>query len=238
VGVFNGDDPQVRAMLDRNYPRTRLMVTQHEVPGARLCASHVQMRADGLHFDVRDTETGAEQALYAPLYGETNVTNILMAAAVALHLGMSLEEIAARAATLEPAEHRLVRRVLPNGTVVIDDAYSANPVGTKAALEVLKLHTQSRHRVVVSSGMFELGPAQEQENYRLGQRIAAAATDVILIGAKQVAPLKAGLLAGQFPADRLHVVETLREAMALYPTILQPGDTLLVLTDLPDTYAS
>jgi UDP-N-acetylmuramoyl-tripeptide--D-alanyl-D-alanine ligase len=238
VGIFNGDDPQVRAMLDRHYPQTRLMVTQHEVSGARLSASHVQMLADGLHFDLKDSQTGAQQALYAPLYGETNVTNILMAAVVALHLGLSLEEIAARAATLEPAEHRLVRRVLPNGTVVIDDAYSANPVGTKAALEVLSLHTQSRHRVVISSGMFELGSAQEQENYQLGQRIAAAATDVILIGVQQVAPVKAGLLAAKFPVDRLHVVETLNEAMALYPTILGPGDTLLVLTDLPDSYAS
>ena len=75
---------------------------------------------------------------------------------------MSLEEIAPRVATLQPAEHRLVRRVLPDGTVVIDDAYSANPVGTKAALDVLgACTTQSRHRIVVSSGMFELGAAHE-----------------------------------------------------------------------------
>ena len=89
--------------------------------------------------------------MYAPLYGETNVTNILMAVAVAVHLGMSLAEIAPRVGSLEPAEHRMVRRVLPDGTTVIDDAYSANPVGTAAALEVLRLHEHSAppHRHLV-----------------------------------------------------------------------------------------
>jgi len=238
AGIFNGDDPLVRAMIERNHPQTRLMVTQKGVPGARLEAQQVRMEADGAHFHVLDHETGAQADFYAPLYGETNVTNILMASVVAVYLGLSLEEIAGQVATLQPAEHRLVRRVLPDGTVVIDDAYSANPVGTKAALEVLALHTSSRHRIVISSGMFELGTASEQENHLLGERMAKAATDVILIGQKQAEPVKAGLLAQQFPADRLHVVNSLDEAITIYRGILQSGDTLLMLTDLPDTYAA
>lgn len=236
AGIFNGDDPLVRAMTERGHPQTRLIVTQTGLPGARIAATNVQTLADGLHFNVTDSQSGECQRFYAPLYGETNVTNILMATAVAVHLGMSLAEIARQVATLQPAEHRLVRRALADGTVIIDDAYSANPVGTKAALDVLKLQ-EGQRRIVISSGMFELGALADQENRKLGENMAAAATDVILIGPKQTAAVRDGLLGAGFPAERVHTVESLDEAIAIYRGILQPGDALLMLTDLPDTYA-
>jgi UDP-N-acetylmuramoyl-tripeptide--D-alanyl-D-alanine ligase len=242
VGVFNGDDPVVREMSTRGYPDTRLVVTQKDttsVPGARLVASNVRMTPDGLDFDVTDTQTGEQRAMHTPLYGEHNVTNILMAAAVAHHLGMSLAEIAMRTTTLQPAEHRLIRRVMPDGTIMIDDTYSANPVGTKTALDVLALEKSrpDTRRVVVSSGMFELGPRYEEENRKLGQRMADIATDVILIGAAQTKPVSEGLKSGSFPPDHVHIVSTFNEAVPIYKNLLRPGDALLMLTDLPDTYA-
>jgi UDP-N-acetylmuramoyl-tripeptide--D-alanyl-D-alanine ligase len=223
-------------MTERGYPNTRLMVTQKGEPGARITATNVRMAADGLHFEISDTVKGGCVTVYAPLYGETNVTNILMATAVAVHLGMPLSDIARQVATLQPAEHRLVRRMLPDGTVIIDDAYSANPVGAKAALEVLGLQAGA-HRIVISSGMFELGAVAEQENRKLGERMADAATDVILIGPKQTGAVRDGLLKAGFPPDRMHTVDTLEEAIAIYRGMLLPGDALLMLTDLPDTYA-
>lgn len=237
VGFFNGDDPAVRKMAGRGYPQTAIMVTKAGVPGAQIEALNVRMTAEGLDFDVRDNRTDETRSMHTPLYGDHNVTNILMATAVAHHLGMSLAEIGMRVTTLEPAEHRLIRRVLPDGIILIDDTYSANPVGTETALGVLALHKESPHRVVVSSGMFELGAVSEQENRKLGQRIADVATDAILIGATQTKAVKEGLVNCNFPLDHLHVVATLNEAVEIYRGILRPGDALLMLTDLPDTYA-
>jgi UDP-N-acetylmuramoyl-tripeptide--D-alanyl-D-alanine ligase len=239
LGVFNADDPNVRGMADRGYPSQRLLITRQDAPGAQLAATNVRLTADGLDFDVCDNQTGEWRSMHAPLYGEHNVTNILMAIAVARHLGLSLAEIALRVATLEPAEHRLHRRVMPGGVILIDDAYSANPVGTKTALDVLALQTSQpgARRVVVSSGMFELGPLHEAENRKLGERIAQVATDVILMGAAQTRPVVEGLHSQSFPPDHLHVVDTLAEAVAIYRPLLRPGDALLILTDLPDTYA-
>jgi UDP-N-acetylmuramoyl-tripeptide--D-alanyl-D-alanine ligase len=85
--------------------------------------------------------------------------------------------------------------------------------------------------------MFELGPLHEEENRKLGERIAAVATDVILIGAAQTRPVQDGLHRANFPPDHLHVVNTLNEAVAIYRPLLRAGDALLILTDLPDTYA-
>ncbi|PJF37448.1 MAG: hypothetical protein CUN49_00050 [Candidatus Thermofonsia Clade 1 bacterium] len=237
VGFFNGDDPHVLAMAERGYPQTRIVISQKGAPCARFEALDVRFSAEGTAFTVRDNASGATCELFMPLYGETNVTNALMAIAVAAHLGMPFDEIAPRVATLQPAEHRLVRHQLPDGTVILDDAYSANPVGTKAALDVLALHKGSRRRIVISAGMFELGEQAEAANRALGAHMAATATDIILIGAHQTAAVREGALAAGFPSERLRTVANLEEATAYYRSILQPGDALLMLTDLPDTYA-
>jgi UDP-N-acetylmuramoyl-tripeptide--D-alanyl-D-alanine ligase len=238
VGFFNGDDPHVLAMAARGYPQTRIIISQRGAQGARFEALDVRFSAEGTAFTVRDNADGAACEMFMPLYGETNVTNVLMAIAVAAHLGISLTEIAPRVATLQPPEHRLVRRQLPDGTVIIDDAYSANPIGTKAALDVLALHTHSARRIVISSGMFELGAQAEAANRALGAHMAKTATDIILIGAQQTAAVREGALAAGFPPERLRVVANLEEATAYYRSIAQAGDTLLMLTDLPDTYAA
>jgi UDP-N-acetylmuramoyl-tripeptide--D-alanyl-D-alanine ligase len=127
--------------------------------------------------------------------------------------------------------------VTTSGITIINDAYSANPAGVVHALRTLSLHTSGR-RLLITPGMVELGPMMESENRKLGEIAAQHATDVILVGARQTDPVKAGLLAANFPTERLHVVETLAESVTWYEANLKPGDTVLFLNDLPDTYSS
>ncbi len=243
VGVFNWDNPYVRQMAERGHPATRLTVSRevdpaHAPPGdPRFIAFDIQETLDGLSFTVADRETGASEHFVTPLLGLHNVTNLLLATAVAVHEGMPLRDIARRVRTLQPAESRLARQVTPQGITIINDAYSANPVGVVHALRVLSLH-QTGRRLLITPGMVELGPMMESENYKLGEIAAQHATDVILIGAKQTDPVRAGLLAAGFPADRLIVTDTLAEAVTWYQNHLSAGDTVLFLNDLPDTYSS
>lgn len=241
AGVFNWDNPHVRAMLERGYPATRLGVSREVDPanapdGVRFVASDISETLDGLRFTVTDTETKAREEFATPLLGIHNVTNLLLAAAVAVHEGMSLREIALRVRTLQPAESRLTRQTTAQGITIINDAYSANPVGIVGALRVLSLY-QTGRRLLITPGMVELGTLMESENRRLGEIAAAHATDVILVG-RQTAPIREGLLAAGFPADRLQTVDTLAESIQWYQNNLSAGDTVLFLNDLPDTYSS
>jgi len=238
VGVFNWDNVYTRSMYERGYPETRIAVTWENADHAtqlRFSAQNIAITPDGMAFDVVDNLTGEKQRIQSPVIGQHNVTNILLAAAVARHLGMSLNEIALRAASLEPAEHRLQRKTLPGGITVIDDAYSANPVGARNALNVLALHTTGR-RILITPGMVELGPLQTSENEELGRFAASRCTDVVLVGIEQTKPIARGLHAAGFPADRLHVYDTRDEAIAWFNRELREGDTVLFLNDLPDTY--
>lgn len=240
LAVFNMDNAYVRDMAARGYPEQRLGVSKTAdpaapPPGLDLIASDVRETLDGLRFMLTDVRSSAQVPVETPLLGGHNVTNLLLAAAVALHEGMTLPEIARRARTLQPAESRLVRQTTAAGITIINDAYSANPVGIVGALDVLALHKSGR-RLLITPGMVELAERHEVENRRLGELAAARATDVILVGSGRTAPIRDGLLGAGFPADRLLTVETLGEAVQWYEGHLVAGDAVLFLNDLPDTY--
>jgi UDP-N-acetylmuramoyl-tripeptide--D-alanyl-D-alanine ligase len=243
LGVFNWDNLYVRAMYEKGYPQNRIAVSREADPanipanGPRFIASDVSEDLGGLHFTVTDTQSSETERFETPLLGQHNITNLLLATAVAVHEGTPLKDVARRVRTLQPAESRLVRQVSPEGITIINDAYSANPAGVVSALQVLSLH-QNGKRLLITPGMVELGPMMEAENRKLGEIAAAHATDVILVGRQQTEPIKAGLKARGFPAEHLQVVDTLAESVAWYKANLKAGDTVLFLNDLPDTYTS
>lgn len=150
---------------------------------------------------------------------------------------MTLREVARRVTTLTPAESRLVKQVTTDGITILNDGYSANPVGSISALRTLGLHTSGK-RLLITPGMIELADQHVRENHALGVQAAAYATDVILVGATQTTPIRIGLMSAGFPKERLLVVETLSEAIAWYQDNLRAGDTVLFLNDLPDTYSA
>lgn len=240
VGIFNWDNDYVRRMMAKGHPQTRIGVSKTADPAnppaeVRLIASDITESLEGLSFTVTDTQTRQSEPFVVPVSGEHNVTNLLCALAVGLNAGMTLKALAARARMLKPSEARLVTQQTAQGITVINDAYSANPIGARSALRALSLHTTGR-RVVITPGMVELGELMEPENRKLGEFMADHATDVILVGVARTRPLAEGLKSAGFPSERLLAVERLSEAIAWTQANLQPGDTVLYLNDLPDTY--
>ncbi len=241
VGIFNWDNPYVRAMYERGYPSTRIAVSRNialedvEKDGPRFIASDIEETLNGLSFTVHDTQIGNQEAFTTAVVGEHNVTNILLATAIAVNQGMTLTDVAFQVRMLQPAESRLVRQTTAQGITIINDAYSANPVGVVSALKVLAMHNSGR-RLLITPGMVELGNLHDQENRKLGQVAAKYATDIILVGEQQTHPIKLGLEDSNFPPDHVQVVDTLSEAINWYQQNLKSGDTVLFLNDLPDTY--
>lgn len=240
VVVFNWDNPHIRGMMTRNYPQTRIGVSQtlalEDAPAdVRFVATDVSESLTGLRFTVHDRSTGESMAYETNVVGIHNVSNILLAVAVGVQQGMNMREIGMRVRALKPAESRLTQQVTASGITIINDAYSANPEGVVSALRVLGLHDTGR-RVLITPGMVELGTLQETENYKLGQLSATYATDIILVGRGQTRPIYDGLQNVNFDESRLQVVDELRQAMAWIEQNLKAGDTVLFLNDLPDTY--
>ncbi len=192
-------------------------------------ASDITVDSHGCQFTL--TAPDGESCRYTTrLLGVHNIQNLAGCMAVAHKLGVSLREMVYPVRMLKPVEHRL--QLLPNG--FIDDAYNANPAGFRSALDTLACFTCQR--VLVTPGMVELGERQDALNRELGEYAATRCDYAVLVGEKQAPPLKEGLLAGGFPADRLYVAKNLQDGLT-WVNCLTKGERIVLLeNDLPDNF--
>ena len=232
VSFFAADGGEV----DKLYERAKGKKYRAGLKGALLDmrADDVEVSYAGSTFVLRNS-LGEKITCTTRLLGRHNIQNIVLACSVARQLGLTMEQIACGVSKIQPVEHRLQLIPGANGVTVIDDAFNSNPVGAKAALDVLS-GFPGRH-VVVTPGMVEQGEQEDEINRSFGAQMAYACDVAILIGKKHTAPIVEGLLNGGMAQDMIYVVNSLDEATAILGQIGQPGDTVLFENDLPDNYS-
>ena len=230
LAVFLHDD----AIVTRLYEKTGKPKLLAGREGADAWAENVAVSPAGCTFDLC-LKGWDPIPCHTILLGEHNVRNILMAALVARHLGLSREQIARGVGQLKPVEHRLQLLKTPGGIGVIDDAFNTNPRSSKEALKVLAAFPGKR--IIVTPGMVELGPEEDRYNEEFGQAMAEAVDVAILVGKKHTAPIQQGLVDGGFPPAQIHTVNSLNEAVEIVNGIIRPGDTVMYENDLPDHYS-
>lgn len=149
-------------------------------------------------------------------------------ALAALHaydaLGLPLERAGEGAAQIAFSRWRGEELPLEGGGLLINDAYNANPVSMRAALEHLADRSGSRRRIAVLGDMAELGPDAPRYHREIGRFASQTGVDVLLA----VGPLAAHYLEGQTGIPAAVHVAGVPEALAALEDVLQPGDCVLV----------
>ncbi len=194
------------------------------------CVSDVVADCGGTQFTL--TLGGKSARVRTKLLGTHCAYNIGLAAQLAYESGVSLADIAAAAEGLDFVEHRLQLTSL-NGINILDDGYNANVKGARAALDVLR--SFGGRKLVVTPGIVELGILEEGENREFGKLLAGLDL-VILVGDTLVAPVKEGYAEAGGDPEKLLLRATLKDAQAELKNVLERGDTVLFLNDLPDIY--
>jgi UDP-N-acetylmuramoyl-tripeptide--D-alanyl-D-alanine ligase len=191
-------------------------------------ATRVELRGlNGTAAHVR-TPSG-ELQLETPLLGLGNLSNVLAAIAVASHYRVPIEDIAQRAARLEPAYHRGELLRLPGGITLIDDSYNSSPAALKRALEIIASATGSARKAAVLGEMLELGAHATRLHEECGRAAAAAGLDLLVTvgGAASGAMADAAVSKGMAPSAVVHVGS--KEAAAdIALRRIRPGDLVLV----------
>ncbi|MBE5783392.1 MAG: UDP-N-acetylmuramoyl-tripeptide--D-alanyl-D-alanine ligase [Clostridiales bacterium] len=222
------------AIVTKLYEKTQKPKAIAGKENGDVWAENVQVSSEGSHFTLRIKGWEPIECT-APLLGEHNIRNILMACAVAVHLGLNKEQIVRGIATLKPIEHRLQLLRSAGGITVIDDAFNTNPRSSKEALKVLSMFPG--RRIIVTPGMVELGAEEEKYNYEFGQAMAKAVDVAVLVGKKHTQPIQKGLKDAGFPEENIHVMGSLDEAIAFNRQQLRAGDVVMYENDLPDHYS-
>ena len=91
-----------------------------------------------------------------PIYGDQSAKNFLAACAVALEMGLSVEQIIKASKRLKAPSGRLDVQRYKN-FILIDDTYNANPDSTKAAIELVGRIKTFKKKILFLGDMLELG---------------------------------------------------------------------------------
>lgn len=237
LGVFNADDERVYALAQQtSHVPVALYGFRQHLDQLTTRAEEIQVTPQGTSFTIVYTPTGECAPVQTRLLGMHTVSNLLAAATVALHCGVPLPDVARAISRMQPTPHRLELKPGAGGTTILDDAYNSNPVGARNALEVLAMFTHGQ-RILVTPGFVEMGEIEAAENQHLGEAAATACDHAILVGgATRTDPIRAGLVQGGLPPERIKQVDSLQEGIGYLHRITRAGDTILLLNDLPDTY--
>jgi UDP-N-acetylmuramoyl-tripeptide--D-alanyl-D-alanine ligase len=169
-------------------------------------ATHVEIDAGGerIAFELDFTEAHLRQDLLAA---------VAAARAVGVTPGGRLE--------LTRSPGRGQRVALPGGATLIDDAYNANPVSMRAALDALAASPADGRRIAVLGDMLELGPDAPHYHRAIGAH-ADGIVDVLVT----VGPLAAEM-AADFGGEHHHAADA-RAAATLVCELIREGDAVLV----------
>lgn len=134
IAVLNLDNEETAAMVIAAKVRTRTYSLRSRF--ADLHATAIRPAPDGVSFDVREREGGAQASVDLAVPGEHNVANALAALSAARAYGMSLEEAAKALEGFAGTKRRLEVVGKAAGVTVIDD-FAHNPDKIAATLATL-----------------------------------------------------------------------------------------------------
>jgi UDP-N-acetylmuramoyl-tripeptide--D-alanyl-D-alanine ligase len=227
VVILNADDPFVRAMAGRAKARVVLVGE-----GQDIRAEDVELDEQARATFRLVTPQGAARVRLG-LHGAHHVGNALSAAAVALELGATLEDVAG---SLSHAERRSARRmevtVREDGVTVVNDSYNANPESMAAAVRTLASMAgpnRERRTWAVLGEMGELGESAAEEQEKIGRLAARLGINRVVAVGEQAGAIQHGArLEGTGTGEEPVLVPDVEAAIALLDTEVRPGDVVLV----------
>ncbi|MFF8768766.1 UDP-N-acetylmuramoyl-tripeptide--D-alanyl-D-alanine ligase [Kitasatospora sp. NPDC015120] len=230
TAILNADDRLVRAMA----ARTRAgVVFFGESPDADVRARDVRLDSTGRPSFTLSTPAGSAP-VQLRLYGEHHVSNALAAAAVAMELGMTVDDTAealSQAGALSRWRMEVVDRA--DGVTVVNDAYNANPDSMRAALRALisigGRGPERRRTWAVLGEMRELGEDSLAEHDAIGRlAVRLDVTKLVAVGGREAACMELGARNEGSWGEESVLVSDADAAVELLRSQLRPGDVVLV----------
>lgn len=159
----NSDNELAAGLLRRCVcPVTRVGTGGH----TDVAATDIEETTEGIRLRTLDT------TFSLPLHGTHNVTNVLLAIAVARSLGMVPGAIADALRSFQPLSGTFQVKTV-SGITLLDDTYNSSPLSFSAAIEWSRFQP-GKKKILVTSGIIELGEAEE----RIHAELAGSAQNI------------------------------------------------------------
>jgi UDP-N-acetylmuramoyl-tripeptide--D-alanyl-D-alanine ligase len=156
--------------------------------------------------------------------GRHNATNALAALAAYEALGLPLGKAQRGARQVQLSRWRGEEIPLPDGGILINDCYNANPLSMTAALEHLAERAGGRRRIAVLGDMAELGSGAASYHREIGAVASRVGIDALVA----VGPLARAYLDGARGIPLTRWSPTVEGGLSALRQVLRPGDCVLV----------
>ena len=159
--VYPWDDETVRSCVARYDYKGEQIAWSMRDPAAKMYINKVEK--SGISTTVSYVFDGREGRYTLPFIDEASVANSITCAAVALHLGLTTEQVAGRMGDIEPVAMRLEVKEGQHGCTLINDSYNSDINSLDIALDFMSRRPDhaGRQRTLILSDIYQSGKAGE-----------------------------------------------------------------------------
>lgn len=221
--VFNFDNDYVKKMYKEKIgEKLKISINTKE----DIHATNIMFKDFKTYFNLHINNN--IYSLTTSLLGLHNITNILLATALANYLKIDAQNLCKAIENLVPTPHRL--EYIKGHFNILDDSYNCSISSAKQAIDVL-MNTHNK-KMVITPGIIEGGKDEYSLNIELGKMLKNV-DYVVIVGNHNKKAILDGLKSQNF--KNIFTCENLHDANKFYK-LLSPNDCILFLNDLPDDY--
>lgn len=222
----NGDSQAAEDYIKKTYH----IYSHNGIDNNRV--SDVKVDLDGTKFKLKLKSQSYN--LHSQLIGRHHIGPLCAAVALAEELGLSKNQIIKGVAKTKPFHHRMEPKLIA-GAWVLDDTYNGTIEGMKAGLELLS-ELSAKRKIYITPGLVDQGAESGKIHSRLGQLIAKAKPDiVILMKNSNTKYIEHGLEIGNYKGILNIQLQPLEYYQNL-DKVVAAGDLVMMQNDLPDQY--
>ncbi|ALS97664.1 UDP-N-acetylmuramoyl-tripeptide--D-alanyl-D-alanine ligase [Lacimicrobium alkaliphilum] len=221
VAILCADDSRVREMQALHPGKTLLFGFEEK---ANVHMQIVTQSSEGIEALLSDPE-GQVQMHFPYVTNRYHLYSVMAAWCAGLVAGVDRAKMQAVLQNVQPRPNRGTIQNGSSNTLILNDAFNANPLSVKAALETFASVATDRRRVVVLSDMLELGEQSEALHYETGKQAGAVASQFIACGEYADAYIR-GFKEVQ-PEGKSFCCEGVDQAEEVLNRLLQADDAIL-----------
>lgn len=223
--IFNLDNPWTKKMYE-TYKEAHCITFSETDTSADVFLQIQQMSFADIKIagHIRGTPVTAT----VPVFGKQNLTNLMVASACALAVGLTAQQIEMGLPHCHTTWGRNQVVHLECGATVLFDAYNANPDSMRALLSNIPLIPKQGRRIGLFGEMLEMGPQSPELHKELGQLVAQADLDKVFFVGNQHAAFAEGLKSAKFSKEYYSSPQNEAAFCLQFAEQLQKGDVVLV----------
>lgn len=213
--IFDGDEPLLAPHVN-TLKDVEVISVGLQSENKYVC--HLdEIASEGISFTLNTEE------YHLPILGKHNMTNAAMAIAVGKHLGLTYDMIRRNIAQVKLTGMRMEQHSLPQGGLVINDAYNASPTSMRAAIDTLG--AMEGRKILVLGDVLELGDNSADMHATVGAYLEGKAIDILYTFGTQAANIHRAsqryVQNAQHFEDKSALIQQLKQQV-------QSGDKVLV----------